>query len=174
MSGHQDAAMNAMSEVRRSFQAKQKGKGKGRSKGKRKKRYFKHMIGCFSGPDARFNPTRQEWDALYSLGLGKIWKGHAEACIPGNLLAKEFHVLLLSMFPALLSTPYELCRLGGAYNNEVQEITTDQEYNCFPYWTPESLKPHLGKAQLLIRPRGDIAPRSRELQLTKVWQLEKG
>ena len=159
---------NAMREVQRSFRSKRKGQSK-KKEAKRKKKYFKHTIACFSGPDAKFNPTRQEWDALYSMGLGKAWKGHVEACIPGNLLAKDFHGLLLSMFPALLSSPYELCRLGGAYNNEVQEIGDSQDKpSFFPHWSPESLKPHLGKAQLLIRPQLDITAKAMELQSTGV------
>lgn len=76
VTGCQDAAM---SEVQRSFQSKRKGRSS-KAKGKRKKKYFKHTIACFSGPDVKFNPTRQEWDTLYSLGLGKAWKGHVEAC----------------------------------------------------------------------------------------------
>ena len=73
------------------------------------------------------------------------------------------------MFPALLSSPYELCRLGGAYNNEVQEIGDSQDKpSFFPHWSPESLKPHLGKAQLLIRPQLDITAKAMELQSTGV------
>lgn len=166
VSGCKDAAMK---EIQRGFQSKRKGQSK-KTKAKRKKKYFKHTIACFSGPDAKFNPSRQEWDTLYSMGLGKAWKGYVEACIPENLLTKDFHTLLLSMFPALLSTPYDLCRLGGAYNNEVQEIGNSQDKpSFFPYWSPESLKPLLGKAQLLIRPQLDITAKARELQLTKVY-----
>ena len=78
------------------------------------------------GPDVKFNLSRQEWDRLYECGLGKMWKGYTAACIPSKLLAKELHSLLLSMYPALVSRPYNLCKLGGPYNNEVIVLQGDE------------------------------------------------
>ena len=173
-----------MEEVRNIFQSKKrKPKAKtigttlssNTSKGKKKKRkYFKHVIGCFSGPEATFNLSRQDWENLYAVGLGKAWKGQEEACIPGHVTPKEFHALLVSMFPALVSTPYELCRLGGAYNNELKVIESCDvpDLALFrPFWSPESLRPLVGKAQLFIRPQRSILEKAKEIKIPKVRTL---
>lgn len=169
------AAMNEVRDIFRGKGRKSVKKSKvGKSKGKRKKRYFKHIIGCFSGPEASMNLSRNEWEDLSSVGLGKAWKGHAEACIPADLTAKEFHALLISMFPALQSTPYELCRLGGAYNNEVNVIDGQKSVSDVtfkPQWSPDALRPLIGKAQLFVRPRRCILKKAKELRIPKVMQL---
>ncbi len=99
VSGNKSAALEAMDEVRNIFQPKKAPKKapkkprsdtsiEGGKRSKKKRKYFKHVIGCFAGPDATLNPSREDWDKLYSMGLGKLWKGCAEACVPGCLTAK--------------------------------------------------------------------------------------
>lgn len=81
MSGNRNA-LQAVDEVRHIFESKHRKltkKSKPRSEveesKKRRRKYFKHVIGCFSGPDTSTNLSRQDWDSLYSIGLGKAWKG---------------------------------------------------------------------------------------------------
>ncbi len=161
----------AVDEVASAFRPKRRAKGKEaeRTASRRiKKSYFKHVIGCLSGPQDTHNPTRQGWDALYEIGLGKKWKGHEAASIPSNLLTKQLHALLLSMFPALISTPYELCKLGGPYNNELVVLTSDDhpsQVKFRPHWSPFSLRAVIGnKAQLIIKPQQNIADKSKYLE----------
>ena len=124
-------------EVQGAFRPKRKPKAK-----KRRKMYFKHVVACLSGPISTHNPTRQEWENLYSIGLhGKDM--HVPA-IPNWLIGKEFHALLLSFPPALLSTSYKLCKLGGPYNNELIVFTSDNDASQRPHWSPESLRPVIG------------------------------
>lgn len=178
------SALEAVDEVRNIFQSKTRKPAKksraidtscvgNREEKKRKRKYFKHVIGCFSEPNTNLNPSRQEWDSLYAIGLGKAWKGQTEACIPGHLTAKEFHALILSMFPGLVSTPYELCKLGGPYNNEVKVLddALDSSAVFIPRWSPDSLRPLIGKAQLLIRPQRSILEKAKELKISKVCVL---
>ena len=68
---------------------------------KKKKSYFKHVIACLPGPNFALNPSRQEWNRIYENGLGEMWKGYTAANIPSRLDAKQFHALLLSMYPPL-------------------------------------------------------------------------
>ena len=77
------------------------------------------------------------------------------------------------MFPALLS---DLCKLGGAYNNEV--IVMERKYgestlDMPPQWSPDALRPLMGKAQLLIRPRYSILEKAKELKVSKVTAFIK-
>lgn len=149
----------AVGEVQTKFQKKSR---------KRKKSFFKHVIACVSNPNVSLNPSRKEWERLHGVGLGKLWKGHAPAFIPDGLLAKEFHALILSMYPVLLSTRYDLCKLGGPYNNEIMVLRDDGPDNtlstCFPYWTPERLKGVIGnKAQVIIRPSATLVEDARNV-----------
>ena len=163
VSGNRDILGEAVSEVRDTFQPKRRGrppKPKEHAIRKSKKSYFKHVIACLPSPDVTHNPSRQEWNKLHDRGLGKLWKGYAAACIPSRLCPKEFHSLLLSMYPALVSTPYELCKLGGAYNNEVIVLQNDENPAAVfhPNWTPEKLRHVIGtKAQLIIKPQVAIS-----------------
>ncbi len=81
------------------------------------------------------------------------------------------------MFPALFSTPYELCRFGGAYNNEVkiterQDAASSSDTVVFtPQWSPEALRPMIGKAQLLIRPQHSILEKAQDLRAPKVIHI---
>ncbi len=56
------------------------------------------------------------------------------------------------MYPALVSKPYNLCKLEGPYNNEVivlqDDESTESSVEFQPYWTPEKLRHFIGnKAQ---------------------------
>lgn len=161
ISGNRGILDGAVGEVRTAFRPKKRGRSKqarvGKSSqelSKKRKTYFKHVIGCLPGPEVTLNPSRQEWDKLYSMGLGKMWRGHSPASIPQTLQEKDLHSLLLSMYPALVSMQYELCKLGGPYNNEVTPLKErDQTITFSPFWTPERLRQVIGnKAQLIIRP----------------------
>lgn len=179
ISGNRDVSVS-MNEVQNSFRSKKTLRKRAMkksiqvaNKGKRKKKYFKHIIACFSGPETSVNPTRQEWCYLTSIGLGKAWEGHVPSPVPFDLPPKEFHALLLSIFPALQSTSYELCKLGGAYNNEVTVLTQEgssTDSTIFtPFWSPDALRSVIGKtAQLLIRPLCNISKKAKELKLVKV------
>ena len=93
------------------------------------------------------------------------WTGKVHVpAIPNWLIGKEFHALLLSFFPALLSTSYKLCKLGGPYNNELIVLTSDNDASQHPHWSPESLRPVIGnKAQLIIQPQEEISRKARDL-----------
>ena len=177
ISGNRDVLDNAVGEVRTAFRPKKKRGRKAKSPqepSKKRKTYFKHVIACLPSPRYSLNPSRQEWDHLYDVGLGRMWRGHAAASIPLALQPKDFHALLLSMYPALMSTHYELCKLGGAYNNELttlEENDRDESPISFsPYWTPETLRHVIGnKAQLIIRPLTAISSHVKKPHPTVSW-----
>lgn len=163
-------------EVSHAFRPRKKIKPPKKQGEKRKRNYFKHVIACLSGPATTLNPTRSEWNRLFDIGLGKMWKGVTAASIPMNLLAKEFNALLLSMFPALVSTKYELCKLGGPYNNEIIRLVPETEDDppqpgviFTPKWSPSSLRSVIGnKAQLIIQPQENISEKSEVLNVPQV------
>lgn len=169
-----------LSEIRSIFKGKKRrvshkksGKGATPLRKKAKVQHWKHIISCLPDPEVRYNPSKEEWIDLAKIGLGRLWM-HRDLVseIPMSLRPKEFHALVLSLFPVLISTPYELCKLGGSYHNEViplsiPESTSDYERNrkyhpakgeeFNPYWCPSSLNMSLGKkAQLVIRPVENI------------------
>lgn len=157
----------AIGEVQGAFQPNRpKRKGKAalpsqKKSAKKRRVFFKHVIACLASPTATHNPTRQEWDNLHRAGLGKIWKGHTLVSVPSSLLAKEFHILIISLFPALISTPYTFCKLGGPYNNEIIVLGSDMSL--------DSLRSLIGnKAQLIIQPQENILEKATNLGGHKV------
>ena len=76
--------------------------------------------------------------------------------MPGHLLPSEFHSLVLSLYPAVVSCGYEICRSGGANHTaviplEVPEGTSSTSSNSF--WCPDRLKTEIKRrAKIIVRP----------------------
>lgn len=106
---------SALSEVRSIFKGKRRRvshkkrscKGATPLPKKAKVQYWKHIISCLSDPQAKYNPSKEEWTDLAKIGLGRLWM-HRDLVseIPMSLGPKEFHTLVLSLFPVLISIPY--------------------------------------------------------------------
>lgn len=78
--------------------------------------------------------------------------------MPGYLLPSEFHNLVLSMYPAVSSCGYEVCKAGGANHTaviplEIPADTSSSSSGTSPYWCPDRLKSVIKRrAKIIIRP----------------------
>lgn len=104
ISGNRDVLDNAVGEVRSAFRPKKKRGRQARVEkssqepSKKRKIYFKHVIACLPGPDFSLNPSWQDWDKFYDMGLGRMWRGHTPASIPLALQVKDFHAYFYQCF----------------------------------------------------------------------------
>ena len=82
--------------------------------------------------------------------------------IPGYILPSEFHSLVLSMYPVVISCGYELCRAGGANHTavirlEVPDGTTSGSRSPDLYWCPDRLKSIIKRrTKIIVRPMAAI------------------
>ena len=94
---------------------------------------WKRPLFCLSSPLDMHIPSRATQNKMAAVGLGPLWmSGENPAEVPASLTSEEFHSLVVSMFPALKATPYELCKAGGANHTTVVPLELPSTYSHLP------------------------------------------